>query len=197
MAIYAPTSKKSEENARQDLWSQTTKICKKAPSNDILIIGGDMNAEPGAEKDTEFRSVLGPYGDKNRTATGLELIHFCADNKLKIAGTLFQQKVKHTWWHPRYESGHQLDHFLIRTRDRWNTIQCKTIHPTDTNNKTLPNRAWIDYTDHHPVELTMISAKDWYKEARKEKERERVPAYNRLWGTSEEAKRLQKELETN
>eukprot|EP00959_Pyramimonas_sp_CCMP1952_P384976 8068460-Pyramimonas_sp.AAC.1 len=33
-----------------------------------------------------------------------------------------------TWWHVRYRTAHQLDHFLARPRDWWNFTGCKTLH---------------------------------------------------------------------
>ena len=93
-----------------------------------MLIGGDFDAEVGAQLDKDNTDVLGAFGDKHRTATGNEIIEFCREEGLMVASIFYKQRCKHTWWYLRFGSGHQLDHFLVRNTQRWNVRSCLTLH---------------------------------------------------------------------
>ena len=130
VSAYAPVSGKGAEpeKERERFWKQLGQVSSRAPRECRLIVGGDMNAEVGAAKDNEFREVMGGNGTRKRTDTGKNSIDFCTEAGMLIAGTFFKQKERATWWHLRYGSAHELDHFLIRQSDRWYLEGCKTLH---------------------------------------------------------------------
>ena len=56
----------------------------------------------GATKDDAWKHVLGPYGDSRRTKGGEELLHFCEQEGLVVAGSFTKQREKATWFHFRW-----------------------------------------------------------------------------------------------
>ena len=148
-----------------------------------------MNAEVGAGLDRDNRDVLGAFGDNRRTQTGGELIDLCRQEEFVVAGSIFQQKERSTWRHIRYGSKHELDHILVRRRDRWKLLGCKTVHfqfrkkgPEEIRKQRREMRrarrtgsniriveevrddgviAWQPYTDHDPVEVRVEWKKWW------------------------------------
>ena len=79
-----------------------------------------------------------------------------------------------TWWHPRYGSGHAIDHVLIRDADAWHATRCAAVHPERGFDKRCAARgrrrrdrvetsgpSWDNYTDHHPMELSVRTGKLW------------------------------------
>ena len=191
VATYAPTSDPREEKVRERerYREDLSRILRKTDAGDFVIVGGDMNAEVGAGLDRDNRDVLGAFGDNRRTQTGGELIDLCRQEELMVAGSIFQQKERSTWRHIRYGSKHELDHILVRRRDRWKLLGCKTVHfqfrkkgpeeirkqrremrrarRTGSNNRIVDVVwddgvvAWQPYTDHDPVEVRVEWKKWW------------------------------------
>ena len=86
--VYAPTSNAEEAEIElfyedlQDLLELTPK------KRDILLIIGNWNAKVGSQ---ETARVTGKFGLGIQNEAGQRLIHFCQENTLVIANTLFQQ----------------------------------------------------------------------------------------------------------
>ena len=89
MAAYAPVSTWKARPEREKFWNELAACVERVSSDDMLIVGGDFNAEVGAEKDRENTDVLG-YGDTNRTQTGTDMIERCRENGLMVASTFFK-----------------------------------------------------------------------------------------------------------
>ena len=58
--------------------------------------------------------VMDVYSSGRRSDTGSELVEFCKTQGLSIASSYYLNKERCTWWHPRYASSNELDHFLIK-----------------------------------------------------------------------------------
>ena len=54
------------------------------------------------------------------------MIERCRENGLMVASTFFKERCKHTWFHMKFGSGHQLDMFVVRGSRRWNVMSCRT-----------------------------------------------------------------------
>ena len=166
VGVYAPTSHHSQTRAREHMYEQIEKLIDKSGGYQTLIIGGDFNAEVGAGKDREYSDVLGTHGDNRRTGSGSTLLEHCRQNQLIVAGSYTRQTERATWWHPRWGSGHELDHFLMRKVDRWMIRSCKTLH------QDMPNKVatWKTYCDHEPVEIDLRTDKNWVEIKKQKKE---------------------------
>ena len=110
IATYAPSTNTTVDEQQEYLEDLEHLIDQFKPRH-ILLLGGDFNAEVGI-RDANT-TALGPFGPPKRNARGHQLIHFCQDQGLVIANTWTPQNNKTTWWHPRYNTGHLLDYFLV------------------------------------------------------------------------------------
>ena len=176
--ISTEESDKKEAKKREKFREQMGSMIDKAPSYTQVVIGGDMNAEVGAARDREHAGVLGPHGDTHRTETGQDMIDFCTGEELCIAQSYTQQGAPWTWWHMRWGTPHQLDHFITKQIDRWSWTSCKTLH-YHAGGGTAPDQrsdgilAWGNYTDHDPVEIAWRTAKNWAAERTVKEAREK------------------------
>ena len=133
------------------------------------------NAEVGLSSDGPWSHVLGPYGGERRTKGGEELLMFCEQEGLVVAGSYTPQAEKATWFHNRWGTGHILDHFLVRGGDRRRVTSVKTLHFSGTQSEGHRSRLgrplrfsvtpWLEHTDHDPVELLGKVGRDWRGEA--------------------------------
>ena len=64
-------------------------MISKGNKRDMLIIGGDWNAEVAAGTHTTHPEEVGPYGGDRTTRAGRQLLQFCKEESLKLAGTIF------------------------------------------------------------------------------------------------------------
>ena len=150
IATYAPSTNTTVEEQQEYLEDLEHLIDQVKPRH-ILLLGGDFNAEVGI-RDANT-TALGPFGPPKRNSRGHQLIHFCQDQGLVIANTWTPQNNKTTWWHPRYNTGHLLDYFLVAKKHLGNIHRVLTIHP-EVAWEAL-HRDWTPYTDHSPVEITI------------------------------------------
>jgi hypothetical protein len=223
ISVYAPTSAHSTMKEREKYNKHVHMLLEKSAAEDILVVGGDMNAQVGAGKDTTNRDVLGAFGHNNRTKTGEDLIQLCREEGLMVAGSFGLQNERSTWWHPAHGTGHEIDHLLVRRTQRWHVLACKTLHygmPADEESKERAKKeqarsrrtnttwrvekhvrhdgviAWESYTDHHPVEIVIRAGKNWQAAAKaKERKWAEEPDWSKVWGGTKEALEHKQRLE--
>ena len=129
--------------------------------------------------------MLGAHGAPRRSDSGRELLEYCKEGGLFALSTAYVQREACTWWHPRFRTGHQLDHFFTRSRDRWHVHTCRTLHFESVPEQGVSRRArrrqrragprirddgviaWAAYTDHHPVEIGLRLGGAWWKKGAK------------------------------
>ena len=130
MATYAPTSGTTLElvEERKRFWEDVGTLSNRAQHGTKLIIGGDMNAEVGPRKGGDDGWIIGPFGEGKRSTTGEAMMEFCQEQAFTVVNTYFQQSVRATWWHVRYATPHELDHFITRQNDRRDVKFCKSLH---------------------------------------------------------------------
>ena len=85
--VYAPLSTRTSLDEREAFREKLSHILDHSSVRRRLVVGGDFNGEVGATKDANWRHVLGPYGDTRRTKGGEELLAFCEQEQLVVAGT--------------------------------------------------------------------------------------------------------------
>ncbi|CAE7729143.1 HFA1 [Symbiodinium sp. CCMP2592] len=201
--VYAPLVSKTQLEEREAFREQLSLILDHSSSRRRLVVGGDFNGEVGPTKDSSWRHVLGPYGDDRRTRGGEELLQFCEQEHLVVAGSFTPQRHKATWYHNRFGTAHTLDHFLVRGVDKKWIKSVFTVHfaanqrCSKTSRQGRPRKfssaPWLEHTDHDPVELIIRVGKDWAGEAQRRRERAPRPDVLRFLGCSEEAAALRRE----
>ena len=97
--VYAPTSN-AEEAEVERFYEDLQDLLKLTPKKDVLFIIGDWNAKIGSQ---ELPGVTCKFGLGVQNEAGQRLIHFCQENTLVIANTLFQQHKRrlYTWTSPK------------------------------------------------------------------------------------------------
>ena len=200
--VYAPLAHHTPLELREEFRDKLSHILDHSSSRRRLVVGGDFNAEVGAVKDSNWRHVLGPYGDDRRTKGGEELLRFCEQEQLVVANTYTRQRQrsKATWYHFKWGTAHALDHFLVRSVDRRWVASVLTVHFASTQVSSggsrlgrpaaLSTAPWLAYTDHDPVELSLRVGKDWLGERRSQQSSETRPHVLRFLGSSREASEL-------
>ena len=105
--VNAPTSN-TEEAEVEWFYEDLQDLLELTPKKDVLFIIGDWNAKVGSQ---ETPGVTGKFGLGVQNEAGQRLIHFCQENPLVIANTLFQQHKRrlHTWTSPD----------VVNTEIRW------------------------------------------------------------------------------
>ena len=157
--VYFHTSDRKHTEARAELYENLENLAmttNRQRRGFSTLIGGDFNAETGPDKDQVWGGTQGKWGDKRRTQTGTRLLEFAWACKMRVAGTYFQKAAKSTWTHPRYKTGHTLDHFLVPAND-WKRIRQVAVL-TPENAVGMGATSWAEMTDHNPVEITLQGA---------------------------------------
>ena len=129
IAAYAPMSGTYAKlvKEREKFWDDVGALLAKAPGGTQVMLGGDMNASVGA-KQKDDGGVVGNFSCGARNRTGMKLVEFCQEEGLAVAGSFYEQQERGTWWHIKYNTSHELDHFLVRLSDKRNVRYCKTLH---------------------------------------------------------------------
>ena len=91
----------------------------------FLFIIGVWNAKVGSQ---EILGVTDKFGLGVQKEAGQRLIHFCQENALVIANTLFQQHKRrlYTWTSPDGQYQNQIDYIFYRQRWRSSIQSAKT-----------------------------------------------------------------------
>ena len=126
------------EDFRRELENQLAKTKKK----EILIIGGDFNAQIG--RDSRDGEVCGSFG--LRTATneaGRDLLDWCGSENLVYANSFCGHRKRGTWFNRPHRRWYELDGFILRRDQRHSMVKkMKTIHD-------------MAISDHNPKEMTI------------------------------------------
>ena len=141
VSVYAPTEDK-EEVIKELFYTQLQTLLDDIPKRDMLMIGGDFNAQLGGQDRSAWDGALGKFCLGSRvTDNGTRLLSFCAANQLVVRNTFFQQKRIHlaTWVGPRDELANQIDHIIIRRADAKLVSNCRVMRGTmlETDHKLL------------------------------------------------------------
>uniref|UniRef100_A0A8D8LZ42 Craniofacial development protein 2 n=3 Tax=Cacopsylla melanoneura TaxID=428564 RepID=A0A8D8LZ42_9HEMI len=138
---YAPTLD-SDDEIKEQFYSEVRETIKKKQSQDVLILMGDFNSKVGSQK---IDDIIGPYGLGDKNSAGDDLIAFCHENNLFLANTWFQQKesARHTWTSPGQNIKNQIDFIGVSKRFRNGVINCKARPGADCG------------SDHNPVVMTI------------------------------------------
>jgi exonuclease III len=124
--VHAPTEDKDEAE-KDEFYNQLERSYDSAPSNDIKMIIGDLNAKLGKEE--IYKGTIGKqslHTDSNDT--GQRIIDFAMSRNIVISATCFPYKAIHkgTWRSPDGKTYNQIDHVLIDRRNASSIIDVRT-----------------------------------------------------------------------
>ena len=121
---YAPTSNTQEAGVEQ-FYEDLQDLLELTPKKDVLFTIGDRNAKVGSQ---ETPGGTGKFGLGVWNEAGQRLIHFCQENALVIANTLFQQHKRrlYTWASPDGQHQNQTDYVLCSQRWKSSIHSAKT-----------------------------------------------------------------------
>lgn len=153
--VYAPTGKRKleeKEIEREEIWAALTHIRQTVAWGMFLVIGGDFNAQVSFCKEGEVSEVVGKFGSDKQNEFGRILREWMEINEMVATNTYFHQNMYGTWQHPRFRTWHTIDYILVAQTSKQLVLRARTLHPP--NNE--PSQKWQAYTDHHPVEITLL-----------------------------------------
>ncbi|XP_063600319.1 uncharacterized protein LOC134776500 [Penaeus indicus] len=110
ISCYSPTNVADEQEG-DTFYSELSHASRTAPKHNMLILGGDMNAQLGKNQHGKYAL----HETTNRNGTHLE--NFLQENDLCYLNTHFQKKKSELWTHT-YPNGikAQLDYILINKK---------------------------------------------------------------------------------
>eukprot|EP00921_Rhytidocystis_pertsovi_P026468 GHVQ01042695.1.p1 GENE.GHVQ01042695.1~~GHVQ01042695.1.p1 ORF type:complete len:311 (+),score=30.89 GHVQ01042695.1:662-1594(+) len=130
ISVYAPTFRASREE-KDAFYGQLEDLVRKIPSNDRLLLLGDLNARVGSDANT-WKGIIGKHGSPGAAnENGEDLLQFCGRNGLWIANTMFQHKPAHmyTWKHPRSNQWTIIDYGIVRRKYKSDVLDAR-VRPT-------------------------------------------------------------------
>lgn len=117
--VYAPTDE-AEDEEKDAFYDQLHDVFTSAPSHDIKILLGDMNAQIDSDR-RGWEEVIGPHGSATTTSdNGDRFLSFCGINNVCIGNTYFAHKTIHkkTWRSPDGVTANEIDYISINQRWR-------------------------------------------------------------------------------
>ena len=190
VGLYAPTSDASV-GERRELRRQVVDMLGHAPGTAIRLVTGDFNAEFGRPENGDWGDVLGPHGYPRRSPPGGEWLDWCRESGFIDAASQFAQNNRGTWTHPRYGTTHALDHWLLDGRHQWHLTQCRAFHAPPGRQE---ESAWLGYTDHSPLVLTLRQGKMWLPRASTQRSTPK-PDVAKLWGVGNTVSTFRRQFE--
>jgi exonuclease III len=109
----------------------------------LIIVGGDWNAEVGAQLCDEEAHVIGNHGVGKRNARGQWLAGWSGCNGVVLANTLFRKRWEHQWTHEQDGRRRVIDYIGIDSKLRKKIRHAEAKEVTDLR------------SDHRAVHVTL------------------------------------------
>ncbi len=125
VSCYAPQVG-CEEDEKVKFWENMDRIMQNIPSEDEVIILGDLNGHVGRDG-CVWREAHGGHGFGMENNEGIRILEFAVAFNMSIVNTQFFKRRNHLI---TYRSGNhetQIDYIMIRKRARRMTTDCKTL----------------------------------------------------------------------
>ncbi|XP_069768441.1 craniofacial development protein 2-like [Narcine bancroftii] len=118
----------AEPAEKNKFYTDLRNLIQRTPTADKVVILGDFNARVGKDSET-WPGILGKHGVDKCNDNGRLLLELCAEQRLVITNTLFQQRdsLKTTWMHPRSKHWHLLDYILVRESDKQDVLHTRVM----------------------------------------------------------------------
>ena len=116
---YSPTNV-SEETELIALHDELSSLVRSIPKHNVLVIGGDMNAQTGKKGNHKFSQ----HNSSNRN--GQHLTDFMIENRLTSLNTNFQRREGKLWayTYPNNTKA-QIDYVFINKKWNYSALNCK------------------------------------------------------------------------
>ena len=119
ISCYSPTNV-SEENEIATFYEDLSSLVRSIPKHNLLVIGGDMNAQIGKNRHNKYRL----HCASNRN--GQHLIDFMIENRLTCLNTNFQKREGKLWTYTyANKSKAQIDYVLINRKWKNSAMNCE------------------------------------------------------------------------
>ncbi|KAK6764279.1 hypothetical protein RB195_024554 [Necator americanus] len=128
VSAYAPQAGCSKEE-KASFWEDLEQYVQSLESEEILLIGGDVNGHVGSRKDG-FESCHGGYGYGARNDDGLRILEYAVASDLIIANTQYRKRKSYLITYTSGGRETQIDFWMLRRRDR-RLLQDLKVIPTD------------------------------------------------------------------
>ena len=115
---YSPTNV-SEETELVTFYEELSSLVRSIPKHNLLVIGGDMNAQIGKNRNNKYSL----HNTSNRD--GQHLIDFMIENRLTCLNTNFQKREGKLWTHTyANKSKAQIDYIFINRKWKNSVMNC-------------------------------------------------------------------------
>ena len=123
---YAPTNQATDDD-KNAFYERLEQVYLQVPRQDIVIVGGDMNAKIGAG------NPIGKYALGTMNDNGARLVNFARANAFVAANCLVRRHPRrlYTWKSFDLTCRNQIDYFLVQERWKSSICYCKAIQGAD------------------------------------------------------------------
>ena len=119
ISCYIPTNV-SEETDLIVFYNELSTLVPRFPKHNVLIIGGDMNAQIGKNVNNKFSL----HNSSNRN--GKNLTDFTLENRLTRLNTKFQKRKGKVWTYTYANNAKtRIDYILINKKWNYNALNCE------------------------------------------------------------------------
>ena len=132
ICAYAPTND-YPDSEKDTFYSEVQEALDRSSSRDLLLMGGDFNAQVGAEDPHSWQGSLGKFALHKASLKSNDmtqrLLNFCVSNELVLRNTFFDHKRIHlaTWRGPAGTHENQIDFLLTRRGDARQVQNCRVF----------------------------------------------------------------------
>ena len=116
VSTYAPQVGRAEEE-KDSFWDELFEHVSAVPTQNILIVGGDLNGHVGDKVDG-YEGVHGGYGFGTRNEEGERILDFAVALEMVVVNTWFTKAGKNLVTYSSADCKTTVDYLLIRRKDR-------------------------------------------------------------------------------
>ena len=125
VSAYAPQVGRSEVE-KKNFWDSLDELVREFPSDQRLIIGGDLNGHIGAGADG-YAGVHGGFGFGVRNDEGRSILEFATAHDLVVANSFFKKRDVHLITFQSGGHNTQIDFLLVRKSDLRACRDCRVF----------------------------------------------------------------------
>ena len=138
ISIYHPHYDENSietDTLRHDIEDQLAR----SPRDEILVIGGDLNAQIGRNQERDL--TAGKFGLPRTNQAGIDFLNWCESNQLAYVNSFIRHGNRGTWFHVPLRRWFELDGFAVKNHQRhaivrgMSTVQDRTL--SDHNPKIM------------------------------------------------------------